>query len=839
MPLDLSRLGKGDRAPLIRPRDIFNGLPNRPFPYLRQEQGEVFESWFDIRDNHDIVIKQNTGGGKTVVGLLIAQSTLNEGIGKAAYLTPDNYLASQARAEAHRLGLATASDPDDMEFRAERAILITTFHTLINGLSRFGVIGGSHPPMDLGIVIVDDAHAALAAAEAQFTLNIARGHAAYQPLLDMFEGDLRRQSAKAWADISTAEYTAAIRVPFWAWADRAQDVMELLHPYRESNDKFRFAWPLIADVLPLCAATATSQGFEIRPPCPPIHMIPSFAKARRRVYLTATLADDSVLVTSLDADPELLVKPVTPGSAADLGDRLILSPLALNRNLDAGAIRQLARQFANGDRNGDSAPEAQPINVVVIVPSGPAAEPWKPFADAVLRVNDLAAGVEALKSTRGRLVVLINKYDGVDLPGDACRLLIIDGVPTPMSGADRREADALAGSPTVTAREIQRIEQGMGRGVRDRDDHCAVLLLGANLARATTEPHRLSMFSNATQAQLGLSQELALQIKGEGINSIREALSIFLSRDPAWVEESRRRTATVRYAEYTRIRPEAVATRQAFDLAVVGQTSKAAERFVQVINQTHDTALRGWLMEQRAAYVHFTDSHQAQQVLVNATGLNHAVLRPAAGIAPAKAKAGAVQAREAVAFLTATYDNPTQLVLGVKAMLEDVAWDEERTNQAEAAWQQLGRHLGFASSRPDKESGGEGPDNLWILSSTRHAVTELKTGCTTETISKHDLNQLGGSVRWDRREYPEASPLPVMLHPSNICDSLGTPEPGMVVITPDRLDALKAAVTKYTVALADGLGLWHDEATVATHLMTNFLNGDQLFNTYATPARKV
>lgn len=78
-----------------------------------------------------------------------------------------------------------------------------------------------------------------------------------------------------------------------------------------------------------------------------------------------------------------------------------------------------------------------------------------------------------------------------------------------------------------------------------------------------------------------------------------------------------------------------------------------------------------------------------------------------------------------------------------------------------------------------------------------------------------------------------------MLHPSNLCDSLGTPVPGMVVITPDKLDALKAAVTKYTVALADGLGLWRDEASVATHLVANHLNGDQLFNTYSVSARKV
>ena len=95
MPLDWSQVGARDREPLLRPRDIFAALPSRPWPYLRQEQGEVLEKWFARRDDRDIVIKQNTGGGKTVAGLLIAQSILNEGAGKAVYLAPDTYLAGR------------------------------------------------------------------------------------------------------------------------------------------------------------------------------------------------------------------------------------------------------------------------------------------------------------------------------------------------------------------------------------------------------------------------------------------------------------------------------------------------------------------------------------------------------------------------------------------------------------------------------------------------------------------------------------------------------------------------------------------------------------------------
>jgi len=309
------------------------------------------------------------------------------------------------------------------------------------------------------------------------------------------------------------------------------------------------------------------------------------------VYLTATLTDDSILVTDLDANPELLVHPVTPGSASDLGDRMILAPVALNHN---EPVRKLAWQFSRGDRDGDNVPDSYPVNVVVLVPSDKAAQAWAPFADRTCKVGDLEAAVAELKAGHVGLVVLVNKYDGVDLPGKACELLVLDGIPRPMDAWERREAYALADSPGRLAREIQRIEQGMGRGVRDTEDHCAVLLLGANLGVATHDPRHLGMFSPATRAQLGLSRDLADQIKGEGLDAVRAVLNACLTRDPQWTERSRRALAEVRYADTSIIRPEAIAARQAFDLAAAGQTRAAADRSQVAVNDLADPATRGW-----------------------------------------------------------------------------------------------------------------------------------------------------------------------------------------------------------------------------------------------------
>jgi len=837
MPLDLSQIGAGQSERLIVPREIYAALPNRPWPYLRLEQGEVLERWFDQRERRDVVIKQNTGGGKTAAGLLIAQSSLNEGFGPAAYLAPDTYLVAQARNEAARLGIAVTDNPRSAQFASGQAVLIATFQRLVNGMSVFGVVGDGRDVLDIGTVIVDDAHAALAITEGQFRLTVPKTHTAYRALIGLFEDDLIKQSRSTWEDIEAGERQAVLRVPFWAWADRQDQVMDSLHPHR-NDDEFKFTWPLVKDVLPICAATVTSTAVEIRPPCPPIAKIPGFAGARRRIYLTATLADDSVLVTDLDAAQEMVMRPVTPQRAADLGDRMILAPLEINPNFDELAVMTLARDIADGKLAGPGE-EAKPLNVVVLVPSDRRAGAWEGFADKIWHVGDLEAGVAALKAGHLGLVVMVNKYDGIDLPGEACRLLVIDGLPRVFDAAERRERAAGSPTPALLARSIQRVEQGMGRGVRDSEDYCAVLLLGADLTQALHNPKQFALFSPATRVQIDLSKQVAVQIANEGIEAVRDAVAACLNRAPGWVRASRRALAEVRYDQHGVVRPTAVAERAAFDEAARGQYAQAAETLgiaAGKLEQSHASE-RGWLKEQQAVYLHFIDAGTAQQVLAAANRDNPGVLRPLQGVPVAPVRSAQAQARRAADFLGKTYESGMDLVLGVKAMLQEIDWDPERTDAAEAAWELLGFHLGLGGERPEKLYG-KGPDNLWLLSGDQHAVIELKTGVTRNTpIAKKELGQLADSLNWYREHYTDTKdPVPVLVHPTSVCERSGTPPKDTRVVIPDTLARLKEAVTALAVALANGDGWWTNENSVAEQLRMRDLVGGQIYTRFAVAA---
>ena len=109
--VDFNKLRKQRVRPTpIEPTDIFLRLPKPPgFDDLWSSQAEALKEWFERRDERDLVIKLNTGGGKTLVGLLIAQSILNERKGSVLYLCSTTQLQAQTLEKSKEYGLPAVS----------------------------------------------------------------------------------------------------------------------------------------------------------------------------------------------------------------------------------------------------------------------------------------------------------------------------------------------------------------------------------------------------------------------------------------------------------------------------------------------------------------------------------------------------------------------------------------------------------------------------------------------------------------------------------------------------------------------------------------------------------
>lgn len=820
--IDFDLLGGGDggNTPVIDPRKLFTTLPRSPrFSRPSDVQGEVLDHWFSRRNSQNLTLKMNTGSGKTVVGLLILQSSLNEGIGPAVYITPNKFLTAQVIAEAKDLGIKTTDSEEDHLFLRGEAILVANVFKVINGGSHFGV---NQTKIPIGSAVIDDAHACFSVIENQFAIELGREHAAYGEIWALFSDAMKIHDQFRHHDIVSADPSALVEIPFWLWQQHVGTVREILKKHGTTDADIRYSLRLLESVLPLCQCVFGGKKLAFAPRCTPIGIIPAFANARRKVFMTATLANDSVLITHLGADKQSVSNPITP-STSDMGDRLILTPQEINRAFTEVDLRDLAQSVA-AERN-----------VVVLVPSKFRSEFWAPIAAQILDTGNMEAGVAALRTGHVGLTVLINRYDGIDLPGTACELLILDGLPRSVGPLRERRNNVLEGSKGLIVEQVQRVEQGMGRGVRSGDDRCVVVLFGSDLTKVVNFPDTFDRFTPTTQAQIKLARQLANQITSTAKQDLLNVMTYSFTPDPKWLRASKVAIVNAPKADQSYVEDYVEAEREAFDLACVHQYEKAADTIKPAADSAQDPYVKGYLKQQQAEYCNFYDKPTAQAILTSAVGSNNAVVKPIAGVQHAKIKAHNEQAIAAADFLQ-RFKTPHQMLIWAMELRDRLVFDPDRTDEFEKAVQELGEALGFRSARPEKETD-KGPDNLWALAANSIAVIECKSGAYGNDVSKKDCDQLHGSVSWCETQYPNVSRIPILIHKSNKFGHQAFPAQDFRVIDATKLTELKAAFTAYCEGVGTGEN-WRDKQRVGTQLLAQKLTGGQIIPAFTRPTEK-
>lgn len=822
MGIDFSDMLDNDDEAVLHPREVFFTLDRDPgFSFPRDIQTEVMNRWFENRDQPDSVIKLNVGSGKTLVGLLLLQSSLNEGKGPALYVAPDKQLSQQVIKEAEALGLEVTDDPRDADYAAGEKICVVNVYKLFNGKSVFGV-GASR--INIGTVVIDDAHACVSTITDQFRISLGNTHEAYKKIFQILAEDLKGYNPARFLDVEAGDPRAYMEVPFWSWDAHQNEILKALHESR-ADDDLQFTYPLLREVLPQCRCVIGGQNLEIEPYFPATDLIQSFRRAKRRIYMTATLADDSVISTHFGADPKKIAKPIVPTSSQSMGERMILMPQELNPDLTIAEVRTLLVDLA------------KKVNVVVIVPSALAAEGWGDDADQVLVGEAVVDGIENLRNGHVGLTVLINRYDGIDLPGDACRVLVISELPEVSSYADLVDSEVLSGTAVNLRRQVERIEQGMGRGVRSNDDYCAVLLLGAKLTGRLRSPEGQDMLTPATKAQLDLSRKIAKQLGTPSLDEIKAVIRQCLDRDPNWIKVSKKALVGIKADEELRLDPGKLALRAAFDHARANRNQDALSVLDKSIDATEDSQVKAWLLARKAAFQHAVDAEGAQKTLVVAHAMEPRVTKPMHGavykrLAPATGQ----QAATLITNHQSRFMDSTAMKLFADGLCSDLQFSPDTSDKFEAAVNDLAWFLGMRGQRPEKDYK-EGPDNLWALPNGTFLIIEDKNGVTADDgISKKDAGQLGQSVEWFQKRYPASTSVPIMIHPERNLGPGASGVTGMRIIDPRGLEKLRENLRAFAKQLTDP-DVASSTSEVAKRLAQFELNADAFVNAFSTTVK--
>ncbi len=823
--IDFSKIGTGTTVDtVLPPREIFNALPHKDdekFQYPRDVQSQVWSKWFARREEESLVIKMNTGSGKTVVGLLILKSCLNEGVYPAVYICPDKYLVQQVLDASKELGVEVTDDVNSLRFRSGKSILVANIYKLVNGKSVFGV-GDEGSKLKISSLIIDDAHACLETIEDQFTINIPAGTDAYNELFTILRVSLHDQCESKAIEIESGDPTGYLQVPYWTWQEKISEITGVLVKHG-TTDFLKFVWPLVKELPKLSHCVVGSTGIEISPHSLPIHMIPSIIDSDRKIFMTATLVDDSILASHFGVDEQHIKTPIVPDSAGDVGDRMILLPQVINTETTDEEVKLYCKFISKH------------MNVVVIVPSSYRANFWRDEADLILTANNLYEGVDKLKKGHVGLTVLVNKYDGIDLPGNACRVLVIDGFPDVRRKIDKVNQSILLGSKRNINQIIQRVEQGMGRGIRSNDDYCVVFLVGRDLTSQLYSQGAINKLSPSTKAQLALSDQVSAQIKGKVIADLTETINYCLGRENRWMIASKGVLASLKYTEENDLDTVIIAQRKAYDYASNNNPLKSTEILNGLVNAVNNKKERGYLKQVLAEYTNIYDRPEAQKIQMSAASDNRRVLKPIEGIQYHKISGDVFdQALSCSNYLLGTHDDPNKLIIEVNGILDDLQFKENNSNIFEECLKNIAKYIGFDSQRPEQEFK-KGPDVLWKIGGLKYFVIECKNEATATTISKDYCNQLNGSGTWFETKYDSTCTYtPLLIHPSRIFEYAASPKPNVRIVTKDKLSKFCGSVRDFIKSVGTNNEL-NNQAAIRQKLIAHKLRANDITEVYTVP----
>lgn len=824
---NLSNLDFLEEENTIRtPREIFMSLNrNQKYEYPRDIQSQVWEKWFERKDEKDLVLKLNTGSGKTVVGLLILKSCLEEKKGPAVFLTPDIFLTNQVIKEAKDLGIDVTTDENNYDFMIGKSILVANIYKIVNGLSKFGV---GRKKIEIGSFIIDDAHASIATVEKQFTLSIERNNIEiYGEIFKLFANSLKLQNEAFFIDINTNESgDKSIEVPFWEWQKNSSIVLEILNKYKNlENNDIKFHYSLIAESIKYCNCYISNKKIEIIPHKIPLSIIPSLSNAKRKIYMTATLSDNSILISHFNVNTNSISKPIIPETAGNIGERLILTPQEINPRL----TREELEKYISG--------KSKEINVVVIVPSHRQASLWEKYTKNIVSSDNIENIVEKLRTQHLGLVILVNKYDGVDLPNDACRLLIIDELPNAKNLKEKHKEEILSDSLISYIEKIQKLEQGMGRGIRSSVDYCVVLILGTEIAKLMHNEEMLNYFSPATKRQLQLSKSIIDQMKDASIERINEAIDYCLNRNSHWTQTSKKVLSSLTYNLTDEINEIEVNLRKAYDNLLIGQYTEATLEVQKCFNTPiSDNSFSAYLQQILAEYTNLVDELESQEILKSAIKKNSNVIKPITGITYNKLINTNPQAKNIVDFIKNEKFDKNGLIIEFNNIKSNLIYSLENTaNKYEESIRKLAFFLGFYSQRPENEYG-RGPDNLWSTTNN-YFVIECKNEAFTDTISKHYINQINGSYEWFKEKYQGVNGsivTPLIIHKSNVCEHSATPNADIKVLRFENMQKLTEKIEKFLLTISNNL---RDESYISKLLVAMNLTYEGIVKDYIEKIR--
>jgi len=506
---------------------LFKDLKNRASEIrgLYAHQADILREYLKFTKDRDVSLELPTGSGKTLVGLLIAEwrrKTLEQ---RVLYLCPTKQLAHQVYKQSIEYGISTKlfigskynfEQNDLLQYRLSKVIAISTYSGLFNNDP------GINDPQT---IILDDAHGAESYISSMWSMDISKqAHGeVFHKIIELFEKDLSTDIVAEIRNIKKNRIALKTeKVPLGAFYQKVDQLKELIETSHVVDDsELFFAWSNIRKGLRACHIYISSDRILIRPYIPPTLTHKPFAAAEQRVYMSATLGRGGELERTTGIKTiKRIPKPKTYLSRG-IGRRLFLFP-NLTKNGEENT-KWLMKRLVAVNKTLVLCPNQYNANKVISIINS--CEPQPKLFQAKDIEEDLRVFIAAGHST----LVLTNRYDGIDLPHDNCRQIILDDLPSRTNLQETFLEEQLGLDILLRERIKTRIEQAAGRCTRGDTDSAAVIMMGNRLLDFCAKTENKKCFHPEIRAEIQFALE-----QQNSLSELDAMLQSFMNRDENW-----------------------------------------------------------------------------------------------------------------------------------------------------------------------------------------------------------------------------------------------------------------------------------------------------------------
>jgi len=794
---------------------------------LRPVQEEVILALNSMQQQKDIVLKISTGTGKTVIALLYLLSHMEGKNRPAVYFCPTIQLVNQVKEEADKLGIDAVVYPagipqPPVDGTRAKAIIICTYDKLFNAKTTF-----DRPDVMLRpcAIVLDDVHAGIEEIKEAFTLRVDHGDL-FSQIIKIFDTTLYSYKPGLWKSIKDGDPIFSIEVPFWIWKPNLDNVREAMASH-QTDANFVFVWEYLRDMLRWCRCIISGKGLEILPDILPIHMVKAYEEANHRMFMSATLADDSILVRELNCDSESAKKPLIPQKDKGMGERMVLTPALIDKKLDREFIIKLCTKIA------------KKFNVVVLSQSKKRGRDWESAGATLVIAEKVPEAIQKLKNVKEKYncVVFVQRYDGIDLPDSSCRVLVIDGIPYGEGIADTFDSSVTETPGGIRNRLVYKIEQGMGRAIRSHADYAVIILVGPEIANFVARREVLERMNPDTRKQLELAINLTKLAIEEDTGTIEEIffdlIKKSLRRDDAWKQYYRENVRCAK-SEKPILNNNygieiAEAERVAFNHAIRNNFDEAVKIMGKTISEyIKKEKDKAWYLQRLANYKFEYNPGEAFEIQKAAYNKNITMFLPPK--TTSKVKYGIKESTYCILKRWfEQFENPNGAVAAIEVIKSKLSY-ESPPKIFEKYIKELAGLIGAIGLQPGL-GGEEGPDDLWLWEKIS-LVIEAKNKIQ-KSLHKKNAGQLLLSLEWFKNNYGSRDPaIPIIISTTNVCDK-GAGFPTHVrVLLPHLMKNLLKNVESFYCALCIDPSKISNPGEVIKLLDSHKLNSNQFIKYY-------